>query len=76
MNYIVLELFPEPYIVQNFEGKVWITTDLELAKELAEDCQQGMVVPLTQSLMDDIEEGALYCDSFDNYFNDEQNTTT
>lgn len=76
MNYIVLELFPEPYIVQNFEGKVWITTDLELAKELAEECQQGMVVPLTQSLMDDIEEGALHCNSFDNYFNDEQNTTT
>lgn len=54
MNYIVLELFPEPYIVQNFEGKVWITSYLELAKELAEDCQQGMVVPLNVKLMYDV----------------------
>lgn len=56
MNYIVLELFPEPYIVQNFEGKVWITSELELAKELAEDCQQGMVVPLDKDLINRIEQ--------------------
>lgn len=71
MNYIVLELFPEPYIVQNFEGKVWITSHLDVAKELASECQQGMVVPLTQGLIDDIEKGALYCDTFDNYFGNE-----
>lgn len=67
MTFIVLELFPEPYILTNMDGEIW-KTDLETAKELAEECQQGMVVPLTQSLMDDIEEAGLYCDQFDNYF--------
>lgn len=67
MTFIVLELFPEPYILTNMDGEIW-KTDLETAKELAENCQQGMVVPLTQSLMDDIEEAGLYCDQFDNYF--------
>lgn len=54
MNYIVLELFPEPYIVQNSEGNVFIFEDKALAKQQAEECQQGMVVPLSQNLMDDI----------------------
>ena len=53
MTYIVLELFPEPSIITNMDGEIW-KTDLETAKELAENCQQGMVVPLSQNLMDDI----------------------
>lgn len=73
MTYIILELFPEPFIVTNMDGEIW-KTDLETAKEVARECQQGMVVPLTQNLMNDIEKGALYCDSFDNYFNYESNT--
>lgn len=71
MTYIVLELFPIPWIVTNEHGEPYQFENLELAKEKAEECQQGMVVPLTQSLMDDIEEGALYCDTFDNYFGNE-----
>lgn len=56
MNYIVLELFPEPYVVQTIEGTPWIVEDLNLAKQQAAECQQGMVVPLDTNLIDTIEE--------------------
>ena len=55
MNYIVLELFPEPYIVQNSEGNVFIFEDKALAKQQAEECQQGMVVPLDTQLISNLE---------------------
>jgi len=55
MTYIVLELFPEPFILTNMNGEVW-KTDLETAKELALECQQGMVVPLDVDLVDRIEQ--------------------
>lgn len=54
MTFIVLELFPEPYILTNMDGEIW-KTDLETAKELAEECQQGMVVPLDTELINRIE---------------------
>lgn len=55
MTYIVLELFPEPSIVTNMDGEIW-KTDLETAKELAENCQQGMVVPLDTEFVNRIEQ--------------------
>lgn len=55
MNYIVLELFPEPYVVQTIEGTPWIIEDLDLAKQQAEECQQGMVVPLDTALIENLE---------------------
>lgn len=55
MTYIVLELFPEPSIVTNMDGEVW-KTDLETAKEIASECQQGMVVPLDTDLINRIEQ--------------------
>lgn len=55
MTFIVLELFPEPYILTNMDGEIW-KTDLATAKELAEECQQGMVVPLDVELMYDVVE--------------------
>lgn len=54
MTFIVLELFPEPFILTNMDGEIW-KTDLETAKELAEECQQGMVVPLDTGLIDRLE---------------------
>lgn len=54
MTFIVLELFPEPYILTNMDGEIW-KTDLETAKELAEECQQGMVVPLDTGLIENLE---------------------
>ena len=54
MVFIVLELFPEPFIVTNMDGEIW-KTDLETAKELAEECQQGMVVPLDTNLISNLE---------------------
>lgn len=54
MTYIILELFPTPFIVTNVDGEVW-KTDLTTAKEVVENCQQGMVVPLDPQLMKDIE---------------------
>lgn len=54
MTYIVLELFPEPFILTNMDGEIW-KTDLETAKELALECQQGMVVPLDVDLIRNIE---------------------
>lgn len=50
MTYIVLELFPEPFILTNMDGEIW-KTDLETAKKLADECQQGMIVPLDKELM-------------------------
>lgn len=77
MTYIVLELFPEPYIVQNFEGKVWITSHLDVAKNLASECQQGMVVPLDTNLMQDLWSCWYHQDTQRlNIYFDEQNTTT
>lgn len=55
MTYIVLELFPEPFILTNMDGEVW-KTDLETAKELSKECQQGMVVPLDIDLVNKIEQ--------------------
>lgn len=54
MTYIILELFPEPFIVTNMDGEIW-KTDLETAKEVAENCQQGMVVPLDTNLINNLE---------------------
>lgn len=56
MKYIVLELFPTPWIVTNDHGEQYLFEDLELAKELADECQQGMVVPLDTDLMYKIEQ--------------------
>lgn len=56
MKYIVLELFPSPWIVTNKHGEQYLFEDLELAKEKAEECQQGMVVPLNPNLINQIEE--------------------
>jgi hypothetical protein len=56
MKYIVLELFPAPWIVTNKHGEQYLFEDLELAKEKAEECQQGMVVPLNPNLINQIEE--------------------
>ena len=53
MTYIILELFPEPFIVTNMDGEIW-KTDLATAKEVAENCQQGMVVPLCPQLISDL----------------------
>ena len=76
MTYIVLELFPEPFILTNMDGEVW-KTDLETAKELAKECQQGMVVPLESNLMQDLWSCWYHHDiqRLNVYFN-EQNTTT
>lgn len=79
MNYIVLELFPEPYIVTNLEGKVWITSHLDVAKELASDCQQGMVIPLDTALIGNLEWIYAYQKNIEETIKcyvDEQNTTT
>lgn len=79
MTYIVLELFPQPYIIQNLEGEVWITTDLDLAKETAEECQKGMVVPLDTALIGNLEWIYAYQKNIEEtikYYVDEQNTTT
>lgn len=54
MTYIILELFPEPFIVTNMDGEIW-KTDLATAREVAENCQQGMVVPIDPQLISDIE---------------------
>ena len=54
MTYIILELFPTPFIVTNMDGEVW-KADLETAREVAENCQQGMVVPLYEKLMMDLD---------------------
>lgn len=69
MNYIVLELFPEPCIVTNMDGEVW-KTDLKTARELASECQEGMVVPLDTQFI-----GKVLGSRYDNtllqdYFND------
>lgn len=78
MNYIVLELFPEPFILTNMDGEVW-KTDLETAKELAEECQQGMVVPLDAALIRNLEWIYAYQKNIEETIKcyvDEQNTTT
>lgn len=81
MTFIVLELFPEPYILTNMDGEIW-KTDLETAKELAEECQQGMVVPLNTNLITEIqgllrEPTELYIHNiFEKYDFNEQDTTT
>lgn len=51
MTYIIIELFPEPFILTNMDGEIW-KTDLETAYELAAECQQGMVVPIENSKPD------------------------
>lgn len=53
MNYIVLELFPTPLIITDLDGEVK-TFDLKSAKELARQCQEGMIVPLYKDLMIDL----------------------
>ena len=55
MTYIVLELFPIPCIVTNEHGQQYQFEDLVLAKKLAEECQQGMVVPLDTNLISNLE---------------------
>lgn len=68
MKYIVLELFPSPWIVTNEHGEQYLFEDLELAKDKADECQQGMVVPLDRKLMYNIEDSTRFCDSFDYYY--------
>lgn len=55
MTYIILELFPQPAIVTNMDGEIW-QTDFKTAINIANECQQGMVVPLNPRLMDEITE--------------------
>lgn len=55
MKYIVLELFPTPWIVCDEEGKIPLY-DLKTAQQQANECQQGMVVPMNPRLMDEITE--------------------
>ena len=52
MTYIILELFPEPFIVTNMDGEVW-KTHYEVAANLAEECQQGMIVPLNVEIVNE-----------------------
>ena len=52
MTYIILELFPEPFIITNMDGEVW-KTNYEVAASLAEECQQGMIVPLNVEIVNE-----------------------
>lgn len=52
MTYIILELFPEPFIVNSMDGKVW-KTNYEVATNLAEECQQGTIVPLNVEIVNE-----------------------
>lgn len=45
--YIVIELFPEPYIVTDENGKVMYFDFMNEAFEEAQKCQKGMVVNVT-----------------------------
>jgi len=56
MTYIVLELFSNPYVVCDEEGYAFTFENLEEAKKLAEECQQGMIVPLDTQLVEKIEQ--------------------
>lgn len=64
MKYIVLELFPEPWIVTNEEEKIPLF-NLKEAYLQARECQQGMVVPLEPRLLEDIREA--WYKSIDSY---------
>lgn len=46
MEFMIIEKFGTPAIVTDEDGEVKIYDDYEIAKEEANDCQDGIVVPL------------------------------
>ena len=51
MSYIILELFPEPFILVNEENNVIITQDIDYAIQLKEECQSGFIVQIPEHLI-------------------------
>jgi hypothetical protein len=47
MQYVVIEMFNGIIsLVVNEEGETFVTEDLQEAKKVAEECQEGVVIPL------------------------------
>jgi hypothetical protein len=47
MQYIVIELFPTPFVVTDQEGESKIFESFTDAESEASDCQKGLVVPIS-----------------------------
>lgn len=47
MQYVVMEKFPEPYLITNEEGNVIIFDSHKEADKIAQELQDGQVVQLT-----------------------------
>ena len=47
MQYVVMEKFPEPYLITNEEGSVIIFDSHKEADKVAQELQDGQVVQLT-----------------------------
>jgi hypothetical protein len=47
MQYLVIEIITGVIsLVTNTDGETFVTEDVQEAKKVAEECQQGIVVPL------------------------------
>jgi hypothetical protein len=63
MQYVVIEYFGEPELVKDEEGKVKQFDNVSEATDEARECQNGIVVPLSTTLMNTINEASTTVDS-------------